>query len=175
MSLRVVIEQDQFILCGMSIVGAQSVETFHSLLGKPTRIQPAGPPAPHGYRNNQIHFYDSLGLYLNEHHFTHAIEAVTFVLWCEEAVFQTASAFSGEMIVGGLLVRPGIKESEMRGCNVPFVRQLRGTGSFSNDCLWIGFDSLGRKCPSGRRSKTRYLSSLSVCRGRKCERFQPDQ
>lgn len=163
MSLRVLIEQDRFFLQGKSIVGAQSVAAFHSLLGNPTRIQASGPPAPCGHRNNQIHFYDTLGLYLNEHHYTHAIEAVTFVLWCEEVVFPTESPFSGELIVGGVHVRPEMKESDMRGSSIPFVSQMRGTWTIRTDSQWIGFASSGRKGPSGRRSKTRYLKSLSVC------------
>lgn len=163
MSLVVVIDADRFELSGRAIRDAQSVAVMHGLLGLPDRIEPAGPPAPFGHRNNQIHFYDRLGLYLNEHHYTCLVQAITFVLWREEAAFVPVQEFDGDLRVGGTPVTPGMFESDMHGTAIPFVSQLRGTWHFKSDHLWIGYDSKGPKRPSGRRSKNRRLISLSVC------------
>ncbi|MHB8900793.1 MAG: DUF7738 domain-containing protein [Thermoguttaceae bacterium] len=59
---------------GTPIHGAEPIAWFHALLGEPTRIIPAGPPAPVDHRDNHIHYYDRFGITLNEHHYT----------WCGE-------------------------------------------------------------------------------------------
>ena len=78
-SVAAVITLDHLVLNGELLVEARPPSLFHNLLGPPSRIFAAGPPAPYGHRNSQIHVYDSLGIFLNEHHYTYAIEAVSFV------------------------------------------------------------------------------------------------
>lgn len=163
MSFSAIIDADQFILNGRALRDAEPVQAFHELLGRPTRIEPAGQPAPVGHRNNQIHLYDNLGLYLIEHHFTFLVDAVTFVFWREEAAFATERDFTGDLRVGHIDVKPGMMESDMRGTTIPFVSQLTGSWSFKSDDLWVGIDTKGEKRSTGRRSKRRRIVSVSVC------------
>ena len=163
--MRVVaaIDSERFVLNGRAIREGRPVAEFHELLGRPDRIDAAGPPAPVGHRNNQIHRYDILGLWLNEHHYTFLIQAITFVLWKDQVAFPTHHEFDGELKVGGVRVTPGVAEVEMTASTIPWISRLRGTWHFEGDSLWIGFETKGRKGPGGHRSKKRYLTSLSVC------------
>ncbi len=81
MSFAAIVDAGRFTLNGRSFCDAEPAKVFHELLGHPDRLEEAGQPAPFGHRNNQIHFYDDLGMYLNEHHYTILIQGVTFVLW----------------------------------------------------------------------------------------------
>lgn len=163
MSVTAVIESDRFELNGRALEHSQPVQTMYQLLGPSGRIVAAGPAAPIGHRNNQIHLYDRVGLYLNEHHFTYQIEAITFVLWREEATFTIDNDFDGELKVGGIPVSPGITESLMLKSAIPFISRIRGTWQFESGGVWVGFETKGQRLPSRRRSKSRRLVSLSVC------------
>ena len=163
MSFTAIIDAGRFTLNDQSFRDAKQPKRFHDLLGPPSRIEAMGLPAPIGHRNNQVHFYDDLGLYLNEHHDTFLIQAVTFVLWCEEAAFRPKNEIKGDLRIGGIVLTPGMTESDMRNSTIPFVEQLRGTWHFKSNDLWIGFHSKGETAPSGRRSKRRRIVSASVC------------
>lgn len=163
MPFTAVIDAGQFTLNGRSFRDAAPLGRFHDVLGCPDRIEAVGQSAPVGHRNNQIHFYDELGLYLNEHHYTYSITAVTFVLWREEAAFRLRNEINGQLRLGGIEMNPGITELDLQDTKIPFVSELRGTWHFESDELWIGFDSKGEKGPTGRRSKRRRIVSVSVC------------
>lgn len=94
-------------LNGARLASSCPPETLHSLLGKPTRVVEAGSPAPAGHRSGQIHFYDDLGIYLNEHHYTFQIQEVVFVLSVEESPFRPAVAIHGELLVADCRSRLG--------------------------------------------------------------------
>src|SRR4029450_7141429 len=79
----------------VSFPRAQKLDAYTRLLGSPSRTESPGAPAPAGHRNNQIHFFDNLGIYLNEHHATRLIQGVTFAVDCEHVVFPTEHPFAG--------------------------------------------------------------------------------
>jgi hypothetical protein len=152
------------VLNGVEITGQRPVGDFHSILGKPSRILAAGPPAPPGHRNNQIHFYDDDGLYLNEHHYTYAIRAINFVLWREEAIHKPTAELAGGLTVGGVPVGAPLAERQLLASSIPFEPELiRGDWSWKSGPLYVGFSARGRKGMSGRRSSIRYVIEISVC------------
>jgi hypothetical protein len=153
----------RFVLNGVEISGQRPVRDFHSVLGKPTRIL-GGPPAPPGHRNNQIHFYDDDGLYLNEHHYTYTIGAITFVLWRDEAIHKTTAELAGGLTVGGVPVQAPLAERQLLASSIPFEPQLvRGDWSWKSGPLYVGVSARGRRGVSGRRSAIRRVIEISVC------------
>lgn len=146
-----------------AIVSAGPVAFFHEILGAPSRVTSGATPAPAGHRNNQIHIYDSLGVYLTEHHYTYQVEAVTFVFAVDESPFPLAEPFSGTLRLGAAVVRPGMDESFLGQCSLPFAEQLRGSWTLDEGVVWIGVDTMGRRLPSGRRSKRRFIITVSAC------------
>jgi hypothetical protein len=154
----------RFVLNGVEITGQRPVSDFHLILGKPTRILAAGPPAPPGHRNNQIHFYDDAGLYLNEHHYTYTVGAITFVLWRDEAIHKPTTELKGGLTVGGVHVQAALTERELLASSIPFEPKLpRGHWSWKSGPLYVGFSARGRKGMSERRSSIRHVIAISVC------------
>jgi hypothetical protein len=148
---------------------AQPVATFHSLLGEPTRILPAGPPAPFSHRNNHIHYYDHLGVTLIEHHYTYQIQCVRFILNTADAIHPTSEPFSGNLLLGGVRLRAGDAESELMGTTIPLSSRLAGvwsgdvlSGPAHGHRINITIDTMGRKLPSGKRSKKRLITTVSL-------------
>ncbi len=143
---------------------------FHALLGIPDRIIDASEvPAPPGHRNNQFHYYDSLGVTLNEHHYTHQIEAINFVFDTGLSYHPTKQAFRGEMSLGGLRIAVGTLEQQLADSDLEFTAELPGTwfttiaSSIDNQTITIAVCTQGRKLKSGRRSKTKSITSISLC------------
>jgi hypothetical protein len=157
------VDVTRFLLNGVEVAGQRPVGDFHAALGKPSRIVAAGPPAPLGHRNNQIHFYDEYGLYLVEHHYTYTISEICFVVWRDEAVHKPTGELSCDARVGGVLVHPGLTERELLASTVPFEGQIAGLWSWKSASLYVGFQSRGHKNQSGRRASKRYVISVSVC------------
>jgi hypothetical protein len=153
----------RFVLNGVEVAGQRPAGDLHAALGKPSRIVAAGPPAPPGHRNSQIHFYDEAGLYLLEHHYTYTVGEIGFVLWRDEAVRKPTSDLSCEVRVGGVLLHPGLTERDLLASTVPFDRQIAGIWSWKSAPLYVGFLSRGRKNRSGRRAAKRYVITVSVC------------
>jgi hypothetical protein len=81
---------------------------YAAVLESPPRVVEPSPPAPYGHRNNQIHLFDELGLYLIEHHATRLVDAVVFVLWLEESAFKPVCEYLGELTIGGVRFFPGM-------------------------------------------------------------------
>ncbi len=167
-SPAIIIEPSSVTVNGTSLTKGGPVAEFHSLLGEPNRIE--GKPAPVGHRSNQIHFYDELGLLLNEHHYTYQIGAITLILNVAEAICPTTNAFHGELVIGGVNVRAGDVERDLAGTTIPFHSVL--AGSWSAEVLSaqkdgrpirIYIDTKGAKLPSGRRSKRREIISVAIC------------
>ena len=77
--LKAQVGLDGVILNGVSISEALPPEALYKILGIPDRVDVPATPAPFGHRNNQIHVYDSLGIYFHEHHFTQLAMGLTFV------------------------------------------------------------------------------------------------
>lgn len=152
---------DYLLLNGQSFVSGGPPSAFHNLLGLPSRIIAAGPPAPHGHRNNQIHLYDSLGIFLNEHHYTYAIQSISFVLWPEESYFDVRSPFNGHLALGSLDVVGGLEERHLPESGLPLRHSLGGIWNAKGQ-VSISVEARCQKRETGRRSKVRSIATISV-------------
>jgi len=155
---------EEFSLDGMSIVEAIAPVAIHELLGAPSRIHSAGPPAPHGHRNNQINVYDSLGIYFNEHHHTRLLSGMSFVFWPEAEAypFSPTAGFIGRLQLGRYEVPCEVSETAfIADCGLPFDEVLRGMWHLKAK-ISIGANMVAPKLKSGRRSKTRSLATVSI-------------
>ena len=137
----------------MSIPRALPASSFHDTLGAPDRIISRGQPAPVGHRNNHIHIYDSLGIYINEHHYTYLLSSVTFVLDPAHSSFPTLNPFCGSLEIGDLRITQPFHENDIAQTSLPFHAKLRGSWTLDGDAThWIGFNS-----------KRNVVHTVSVC------------
>jgi hypothetical protein len=120
-------------------------------------------PAPFGHRNNQIHLFDELGLYLIEHHKTGLIDSVVFVLRQEEATFEPLNEYSGDLTIGSVRFFPGMTPPDYSGGTIAFEGPVLGLWKASHDGIWIGLHARGARQPSGRRGKRLRFVDVSIC------------
>lgn len=157
-------------LAGLSIDGVTfdrglPLESYSLVIGPPSRTISPGPPAPCGHRNNQIHFYDEIGIYLNEHHATFLIKEVNVLLAPEHTRFPTKEPFLGDVVVCNLVIRRGMNENEFlqlsAKSSVQFRHHLGHSWYIENSLYAIDIDTFAALSPSGRKSRRRYLSSAA--------------
>jgi hypothetical protein len=136
---------------------------YASVLASPPRVVEPLPPAPYEHRNNQIHLFDDLGLYLIEHHATRLVDVVVFVLWLEESAFKPVCEYSGELTIGGVRFFPGMTPRDYSDGTIAFERPALGLWSACRDRIWIGLNTKGMRQRSGRRGKRLRFVDVSVC------------
>ena len=153
---------------GSALHRAGPVAAFHSLFGQPSHVVPVGPPSPAGHRNNRVHYYDDLGITLNEHHYTFQIQEISAVL-STEAIHATTSPFAGVLEIGGVRIAAGAFESDLKGTTLRFVSYLPGVWAAdvlsapTDGCVInVSFESQGGKLPSGGRTKKRAILRVSL-------------
>ena len=154
---------DGLLLNGRLFKSPVQPSAYAAVLEAPGRVEEPATLAPYGHRNNQIHLFDELGLYLIEHHTTRLIDAVVFVLWLEESPFKPAREFVGRLTVGGLRVFPGMLAREFSGSTIPFQGPVLGLWSAEKDGVWIGLSAHGIRQKSGHRGKHLRFESVSAC------------
>jgi hypothetical protein len=159
---------DALVLNGTTFVREQPLNAFIAVLGQPTRVIDPKPPAPLGHRNNQIHMYDDLGLYLTENHATRLIGQVAFVLWPEESPFRPLKAFHGELTVGDVRFWPGMPLKDCEG-SVLFQRLVGGLYEAEGK-VHLSIFSRGRKLWNRHRGKRHYV--VDLCVGLSVERLR---
>lgn len=169
-SVDVRIGETRTTIDGTAIQSAEPVAWFQAILGPPSRIVPAGPPAPAGHRNNHFHFYDDLGMTLNEHHFTYQVQEVEIVLDTADAIHPTTRPFAGRLEIGGTRIDAGSSEEILKSSNIRFIALHKGTwfakvksATDSGREITVFVNTSGRKLPSGRRSKIRRVVTLALC------------
>ena len=89
--MRVVVKPDGIEIDNWVVRETLCLDERSKVLGPPDRTVEPSTPAPMGYRNNQMHMYDGLGLYLNEHHATRRIQDVTFVFNIADTPFRPSA------------------------------------------------------------------------------------
>ncbi|MEP3480220.1 MAG: hypothetical protein ABJZ55_13295 [Fuerstiella sp.] len=146
-------DPNSLVLAGLSIPHALPASAFHDLLGAPNRIIAAGQPAPVGHRNNHIHIYDDLGIYINEHHYTYLLSSVTFVLDLARSSFPPLNPFCGRLEIGDLQIAQPFPENDIVQTGLPFHAKLKGSWTLDGDSThWIGLNS-----------KRNLVHTVSVC------------
>jgi hypothetical protein len=152
---------DRFTINGQVFDRKLPLERYQDVLGPPTRTIDAGPAAPVGHGNNQVHVFDSEGIYLTEHHASRLIESVNFVFDPADSPFPIERAFGGRLEVDGQLIRAGMPERDLDPARV--TRALPGEYSVKHKNRWIGISAQGRRDSHGKRRKPRYVVRVSVC------------
>jgi hypothetical protein len=137
------------------------LERYQEVLGAPSRTIAAGPPAPAGHRNNQVHLFDAEGIYLTEHHASRLIESVNFIFDPADSPFPIVGAFSGNLKVDGQQLQPDMAETDLD--STLFSRDLPGEYSVKYKNCWVGVSAKGRRDPDGKRKNPRYVVRVSVC------------
>ena len=137
------------------------LERYRSALGQPTRTIDAGPPAPLGHRNNQIHLFDAIGIYLTEHHASRLIESVNFVFDLEESPFPIGRPFAGGLTLDRQTIRIDMQECDLdqRRLN----RDLPGEFILKLGSCWVAIFTKQRRSFVGRSRLARYVIRVSVC------------
>jgi hypothetical protein len=135
------------------------------MLGSPSRVVAAGPPAPAGHRNNHIHIYDDLGIRLNEHHYTFRLQEIACSFECEEPLypFTPRSSFSGEFWIDQQrLPQGGPSAVFVDRCPIPLEPRIGGSWSWQLRDFYLGLHCRGPRLRSGRRSKQRVIVDISL-------------
>lgn len=138
--LRASFKPGGLVLNGVLFDRATPPAGYEAVLGTPSRVVDAGRrPAPPGHRNNQVHLYDELGLYLLEHHATGDVRGVEFALTRGGCSFEPNRAFSGHLTVDGVPIHGGAHRSELplTGARMVFVRYL-DSWSWEAEALYAG-------------------------------------
>jgi hypothetical protein len=154
---------DGLLLNGRLFQSPVQPTEYAAVFNSPARVVEPSPPAPYGHRNNQIHFFDELGLYHIEHHATRLVNAVVFVLWLEESAFKPAHEYSGELTIGGVRFFPGMTPRDYSGGTIKFEGRVLGLWNAQRDGIWIGLDAKKIRQRNGRRGKRLRLVDVSVC------------
>jgi hypothetical protein len=136
---------------------------YSAVLQTAARVVEPAPLAPFGHRNNQIHLFDELGLYLIEHHATRLVDAVVFVLWLEESAFKPVREYSGQLTIGSVPFFPGMTPRDYSGGTIVFEGPILGHWNARRDGIYIGLDAKGMREPSGRRGKRLRFVDVSIC------------
>lgn len=164
-TIEVATDPPRVVIDGLTIVSAPTVEKLHVVLGRPGRIESGETPAPVGHRNNQIHIYDQLGLVFHEHHYTRRAESI----WCWFEVedrryrFTPHESFRGHLLFDGVeMPFGGLETSFLDFSPFHFVRELGDVWNFAFDGFGIFVHSRGPFLPSGRRSKVRRITDVSI-------------
>ena len=157
------IDLDGIAINGLTIREAVSIDVLFQVLGTPSRVDSGPTPAPAGHRNNQIHVYDTDGVYFNEHHFTRLAQGISFVLWPEghDYRFTPTKPFSGKLVVAGYVVVPEMYENDFAtNVALPWDISFAGMRFARKGEFSIGFTCVGKRQKSGRRSKHRRVVSV---------------
>lgn len=153
------------IVNGHRVETAPPIAELLRAIGTPTRVDTGPTPAPPGFRNNQQHVFDALGLHLNEHHHTCLAQAIGVTLSVDEPRygFSAKTAFTGQLLFDGVTMPLRATEQEfLQASPWPFEHFLAGNWSYKFDGFFVGFDAVGPKLASGRRSKQRMVVDVSV-------------
>lgn len=156
-----VVTADGLAINGYVIDEKLPLEHYQEILGIPSRTIAAGPPAPAGHRNNQVHVFDAEGIYLTEHHASRLIESVNFIFDPTESAFPIESAFCGNLKIDRNQLLSNMSEAHLDAAL--FDRDLPGEYSIKYKKCWVGVSAKGRRDSNGKRRSPRYVVRVSVC------------
>jgi hypothetical protein len=165
MTITITTVPPQVLINGLCIQSAPTVSDMYAVLGQPSRIDSGEKPAPAGHRNNQIHVFDELGLTLIEHHYTRLVQGLSCWFDTEERLFRFTPKcrFQGQLVFERVTMPLG---GDVRAFLVSspfaFSDHFAGTCRHEFDGFSIIVDSRGRRLPSGRRSKLRHVTYISL-------------
>lgn len=159
--IQAVASEDGLTINGHVFNKKLPLECYRGALGLPSHTIDAGPPAPAGYRNNQVHVFDSAGIYLTEHHASRLIESVNFVFDPADSPFPIAEAFPADLTIDGRPIHTGMSEDDLD--RKLFARDLSGEFSVKFENCWVGLSAKERRNSNGKQEKPRFVIRASVC------------
>jgi hypothetical protein len=146
---------------GHLFTGKQPLREYSTILDQPSRTVPAGPPAPAGHRNNMVHIYDSLGIYLTEHHQTKLIESINVYFDVTESPFPMRCCFTGFAAIEHNKILPSMAAADL---NVQyFTNSLPGEYQKDLANCWVNVKTARRRDSRGRRRRSRYVVGIAFC------------
>lgn len=164
-----VIEVDSNAPCvmvdGFRIEAAPPLLDLIRRIGTPDRVDTGPVPAPYGFRNNHRHVFDSLGIYIGDHHHTGRATELGLTLQAEDLPhsFLAKRTFAGTLLFDRKMMPLHATEREFFEASPwPFERFFGGKSSIKFAGFFVGIDAIGRKLPSGRRSKNRVVATVSL-------------
>jgi hypothetical protein len=153
------------VVNGMEITYAPLMRAIYDVLGEPSRVHVPAPVVPPGHRNNQIHVYDTLGIRVNEHHFTFRAQELGLTFDCNDPLFAFTprEPFRGSLVVDGTAMPLGGPEAEFgRACPLSLQHNLAGLWHWKAGGFYVGLHARGSKLRSGRRSRQRQVIDVSI-------------
>ena len=153
------------IVNGLRIESAPPVAELWAVIGMPTRTDTGPKPAPPGFRNNQQHVFDSLGVHVNEHHHTRRAQAIGIALSVDERRygFTPTSPFAGELRLDGVRMPLRATESKfLQAAPWTFKHFLAGEWKCNFDGFAVGLSAVGARLASGGRSKRRVVVEVDI-------------
>ena len=163
MTTNVAIGPDQLCINGVAFDRPVPPSDFFEILGTPSRSGDFyTKPAPYGFRNNQLHMFDALGIALNEHHASRLVGDVAILFDIAEAIHPTMTPFTGILTIAGRSIQSGTLEKEISEIKIPFEHYIGGEWSSNSGKLWIGLSFKGQERRGRRRSKLRRLVEIHV-------------
>jgi hypothetical protein len=164
-TIEVLTKTPSVVIGEMAIVSAPTVDEMYAALGRPSRIDSGATPAPVGHRNNQIHVYDCLGLVFHEHHYTRRAQGI----WCWSELTEPGFAFTphepfrGRIHFDGIVMPLGGRDIEFVHLSpFKFALTFGGVWRFAFAGFSVILHSRGPKLRSGRRSKVRQITDVSI-------------
>lgn len=159
------VNDDGLLLNGIRYTHEVPLTSIEAALGQPTRTIIAGPPEPYGHRNNRAHLFDTLGIYLTEHHARRLVGSVNFLFdTSARRSFLLEHPFRGELVVHGIPITAETTESDLVSLGRSILRRdLPGEYSARRGPCWVGFWLKGRrKRPGTKRGRKKFVTMVSV-------------
>ena len=160
--LNIIVSNDRICIDDAVFVAPCGAERFQAVLGTPSRVD-AGKPAPVGFRNNQVWFFDDLGVFLLEHHKSAEINCIGIVLDAESAYRKPRSPFTGNLSIFGTELRRNMTaEDFQQNCNVQFRWHLGHSLVVDFETLAIDIDTHAIKKRGSRQFWKRLINAVAI-------------
>ena len=147
-----------------TILSAPTAKELVGLIGVPSRVVNCGPEES-AAGNNQVHVYDELGVYFNQHHHTRRIMGMTIVFWHEGEGyrFTPETSFRGSLHLEEYKVtsNPSLLEF-LESCPIRLEHFLGGHYQREVDGYSFGITSGVAKTRSHRRAERALLIGAHI-------------
>ncbi len=162
---EIVVENSGLYVNGTIVSSAMMIDAYLPCLGPPSRTFSAGGPPPVGFRNNHVHAYDDIGVYLTEHHATRLIAEINLEFSLDDNDFQLANPFRGVLRINAQSFDSDSIDTLLKS---PFIREDYFAGLYSGRVAStaIFVSTLRRRNRMGKRRGTRYVTKVSLCESR---------
>jgi hypothetical protein len=160
--MQVLISPNDVRLNDFAVTSPCAGEDYCEVLGRPSRID-AGEPAPIGFRNNQVWYFDDIGVYLMEHHATRLITSIGFVFNLKAAYRKPLFPFCDQLGVCGVPVITDMRAGEFQEqCNESFHWHLGRSLVVDFDTLSIDIGTYFKTKHAPRNVGNRLISDVAV-------------